>query len=47
MIISGLIERLQEIEKQHGDVDVCCDYLPLHIDNVRYDDYYKVVNISD
>lgn len=46
MIISGLIERLQEIEKQHGDVDVCCDYLPLHIDNVRYDDYNKVVNIS-
>ena len=24
----------------------CCDYLPLHIDNVRYDDYNKVANIS-
>ena len=46
MTLSEIIEKLHELEKQYGNVNVCCDYLPLSIDNVRYDDYNKVVNIS-
>lgn len=46
MKLNEFIKHLQNKKKEHGDVDVCCDFIPLKEENVYYDPLYKVIEIN-